>query len=342
MSPTPLKICLGVLAHNEEEGIGATLADLMRQDLWSRTGTAASLCVVVNGARDRTADRARHSLADSGITHSVIELPVAGKANAWNRFVHDFAPADADVLILVDADIRIPQADALSRLLQALEDAPAAVVAVDQPVKDIALRAGRGLGNRLSVSASELAASGPPKLCGQLYAARAGALRRIFLPEPMLVEDGFIKAMLVTDGFSRPEDMGRLVRAEGVYHVYEAEMRATTLFRHEKRILIGTLGNLLLFEQAKALADAGVAVGAWLRQRTAEDPDWFRNLIRARLGRWGGARIGIMIPVPLQQLRQCRGALFWRALPGAMARLALNLGVALGAALDLRRGRLRW
>ena len=337
-----MNVCLGVLAHNEEDRIGATLGDIINQDLWTQAGVDASLWVVVNGSSDRTALRAREALVRAPCPYQVVELEIAGKANAWNQFVHHFSYPEANVLILIDADIRIPQCDALSRMLSALQESPPALAAVDQPIKDLAVRGDKRIASRLSLSASELAASGPPKLCGQLYLAYAQALRAIYLPEPMLVEDGFIKAMLVTLGFSQPEDIGRLVRAEGVYHLYEAETRLNALFRHEKRILIGTLANLLLFDQARALASQGIQVGDWLRAQSESDPQWFRRLIGERLGRWGGSRIGIMIPLPLRQLYQCKGAVFWRALPGALARLALNLGVAIGAALDLRRGRLRW
>ena len=337
-----MNVCLGVLAHNEEDRIGATLGDLINQDLWTQAGVNASIWVVVNGSSDRTAQRAREALVRAPCHSQVVELEIAGKANAWNQFVHQFSPPEAEALVLVDADIRIPQHDALSRMLLALQEAPLSLAAVDQPVKDLALRGDKGLASRLSVSASELAASGPPKLCGQLYLARAQALRAIFLPEPMLVEDGFIKAMLVTEGFSQPEDIRRLVRADGVYHVYEAETRMSALFRHEKRILIGTLTNLLLFDLARDLARQGIQVGEWYRAKSASDPQWFRRLIRERLGRWGGSRIGIMVPVPFRQLLQCKGMVFWRALPGALARFLLNLGVAIGAAMDLRGGRLQW
>jgi glycosyltransferase involved in cell wall biosynthesis len=339
---TTMKICFGVLAHNEEARIGATLGDLLGQDLWAQAGLEANLLVVVNGSSDRTAERARDILAQAPVASQVVELEAAGKANAWNRFVHELSPADASVLGLVDADIRLPEPDTLSRLLQALQASPQAVAAVDQPLKDLTMAAGKGLAGRLSLSASELAASGPPKLCGQLYLADASSLRRIYLPEPMLVEDGFIKAMLVTEGFSRPEDPDRLVRAEGTYHLFEAETRLGPLFRHEKRILIGTLANLLLFDLARDLVREGKDAADWMRSRSLEDPQWFRHLIQERLGRWGGPRLGIMIGLPLRQLRQCRGPAFWRALPGALARLLLNLGVAAGAALDLRSGRLRW
>lgn len=337
-----MKICLGVLAHNEEANIAATLGDLCEQDIRCNPQYQFSLLVVVNGSSDGTARVARQVLAGTGMDHAVVELAIAGKANAWNRFVHELSPNDADVLLLADADIRLPQKDALSRLVRALIDTPSAVAAVDQPIKDIALRSSRGISGRLSLSASALTTVGPPGLCGQLYAAYAAPLRQIFLPEPMLVEDGFIRGMLLTQGFTQPEDTSRLVRAEGVYHLYEAEMRLSALFRHEKRIVIGTLSNILLFEKARALAARGISASAWMRTRTHEHPDWFRELIRQRLGSWGSTRIGIMVPVPLMQLRQCRGVDFWRALPGALARTALNLMVAVGAAIDLRLGRLRW
>lgn len=337
-----MNICLGMMAHNEERGIGDTLADVRRQDLWQMLDGEASLVVVVNGSTDRTAERARAALDGFAVPHRVVVLEQAGKANAWNQFVHSLAPAASELLILADADIRLPQPDTLRALVEALAAQPEVVAAVDHPVKDLVGGKGSRVRDRLSLSASVLAAAGPPKLCGQLYAARAGALRAIFLPEPMLVEDGFIKAMLVTDGFTRPENESRLVRAAGAYHVFEAETSLDSVYRHEKRILIGTLCNILLFEKARSLAGEGIAVGDWMRRQTGSDPDWFRRLIREHGRRVPWRRIGIMLPVPWRQLRQCRGAAAWKALPGALARTLLNLAVAAGAAGDLRRGHLRW
>jgi glycosyltransferase involved in cell wall biosynthesis len=199
-----MNICLGVLAHNEKSGIKATLDDVLKQDLWSLNDHRFHLLVIVNGSTDETATIAKEKLKNSNIIAEVVEVERPGKANAWNRLVHELAAVDTDLFFLADADIRLPQPEALRVMLETLEAHPQAVAVVDVPVKDLAGKDKKGAVARLSLSASDLASAGPPKLCGQLYAARAEAMRKIFLPEPMLVEDGFIKAMLVRQRRSSP------------------------------------------------------------------------------------------------------------------------------------------
>jgi len=284
----------------------------------------------------------RH-LKDFPVPGEVQDIPEAGKANAWNRLVHDFLPYDTDILILADADIVLDQPHALRTLVEALEQHPEAEASVDEPVKsDTGLQPG-GAKARLSHSASALATAGPPNLCGQLYAARMPALRRIFLPEPMLVEDGFIKAMLCTKAFTEPDRPDRLVRAEGIVHFYEAETGLKGWLKHEKRILLGTLCNVLLFEKAEALVADGQEVGPWMRSATGEDPDWFRSLIQSRLGpKAKNRRLGILLPVPWRQMKHLSFAGKCKSLPAACVRTALNLLVVMGAAKDLKHNRLAW
>ncbi len=341
-----MKTSVGILAHNEEANIGATLADLWRQT-WLQTGARGAapvevLCVV-NGSRDRTAAVARDFFAAHplpGAAPRVVELERAGKANAWNEYVHRLSAPDAEILILADADIGLPEDDTLERLAAALAAHPGAVVAVDQPVKDVAVRGDAGLRAHLSRAAADLAAAGPPKLCGQLYAARAAALRRLQVPEGLLVEDGFIKAMLLTDNLRRPEDLGRIVRADGAWHVFEAESKAAVLLRHERRILIGTLMNILLFHELQAAAGRGEDIAETIRRRNAETPDWVARNTAARWREIWGATVREYVGVPLRQWRQ--GGSAPRLLPGALARAAFNAAAALSAWRELRGGRFAW
>jgi glycosyltransferase involved in cell wall biosynthesis len=337
-----MNLCLGILAYNEEDGIAETLADLARQDLW-RSGHRCSLLVVPNGCRDATAEIARRALADFPAEGRVEELTRPGKANAWNVLVHDLLPAGTDILLLADADIRLEQPHALRALVEALVDCPEAVAAVDEPLKNLGAKGKKSASDRISLAASALASAGPPKLCGQLYAARVAALRGIFLPEPMLVEDGFIKAMLVTDGFTAPENPQRLVRAPGIWHHYEAETSLRAYVKHEKRILIGTLCNILLFEKAREWVAEGRAVGTALRAELEANPEWFRQLIRTRLGPGAKNRgFSAYLWVPLRQLQRLHGMQRLKALPVALLRTLLNLRVAAAALADLRRDRIRW
>lgn len=337
-----MKSSLGILAHNEEMGIAATLADLWKQT-WLKTGADTEVLCVVNGSRDRTAEVARgffeaHPLP--GTTARVIEIEKAGKANAWNEYVHHLSAADAGLLFLVDADIGLPAPDTLERLAAALQNHPAATVSVDQPVKDLALRGDAGMTARLSKAAADLAAAGPPKLCGQLYAARAEALRRIRVPEGLLVEDGFIKAMLLTDNLRIPEDLSRIVRAEGAWHVFEAEAKISTLLRHERRILIGTVMNILLFGELQKAAAHGEDIAEGIRVRNARSSDWVSREIGGRWRDIWGATVRETVGLPLKQWRQA-GRPF-RLLPGVLARAAFNALAAVSAGRELRRRRFEW
>jgi glycosyltransferase involved in cell wall biosynthesis len=341
------RISIGIMAHNEEAGIAATLTDLLAQDALVGGKRRAEILVLVNGSRDRTAEVAGEILerqaAGAFWSARVLEITKAGKANAWNEFVHRHSPKDAEVLICMDADIRLPRNDTLSRLLRALDEHPEALAAVDEPVKSISLQRDQGIRDQLSLAAAKLSASGPPKLCGQLYAARAEALRRIFLPEPMLVEDGFIKAMLTTDGFQRPERSDALVRAAGAFHLFEAETRLADIFRHEKRIITGTICNLILFERLRGWAAQGANPAGELRTAVSADQDWLRRLIARDIR--DPQRHRDMWNILSLPLRQWRGLADKRTLSGlvaALVRSSLNLPLVLAAYRDLRRNVLRW
>jgi hypothetical protein len=338
-----MKGCLGILAHNEEGRISRTVEDVLQQSIWTQPNFDAEIIVIVNGSSDATAREVRDALSTTPIPHQVIELERPGKANAWNQLIHEFAHMETDIFILADADIRLPDPDTLKKLVDELTAHPHAVAAVDLPVKDLSLQSRKGLGTRMSLSASELAHAGPPKLCGQLYAARASALRGIFLPEPLLVEDGWIKAMLTTCNFSKPENSTLLVRPAGTYHLYEAETKLSSIYRHEKRIFIGTLCNFLLFEKAKALVAAGQSPGQALQQESFENPDWFRDLIQEKLGkRLSRKDLQHLVCTPLRQLRSLNTSSALKKLPAALVRTTFNFGVAVGAVHDLKKGKIRW
>jgi glycosyltransferase involved in cell wall biosynthesis len=341
------QISIGIMAHNEEAAIAATLTDLLVQDALADQSRRVEILVLVNGSQDRTAERARTTLEQRAVgavwSARVLEIQRAGKANAWNEFVHSHSSEDAEILICMDADIRLPQTDTLSRMLQALDEHPQALTAVDEPVKSIALNRDQGMRDQLSLAAAQLSAGGPPKLCGQLYAARAEALRRIFLPEPLLVEDGLIKAMLTTDGFQQAERQDALVRAPGAYHLFEAETGLRNIFRHEKRIVAGTICNIILFWHLNRLAAHGLDPAAEMRAGMAADPAWLRKLIAKgiRKPELRGELSNIAL-LPLRQWRDMGAGRTLSGLAAALARTGMNIPVILAARRDLRRDRLRW
>ncbi len=340
-------ISIGILAHNEEKTITEVLNDLAEQQVIPGMRESLEILVVVNGSSDNTAEKARQTAAR--ITPSmnwdfkVIEISRAGKDNAWNQFVHEYSRPDAEILILMDADIRLPQTDTLTRLVTALDKNPEAAASVDEPVKSVALVKSRALRDQLSVAASRVAASGPPKLCGQLYAARAQALRAIVLPRPLLVEDGFIKAMLTTEGFSRSENSSALVRAQGAYHVYQAESRLKELFRHEKRIITGTLCNIILFKYLRQCVSQGLTSYQVIKQNNAQDENWLPNLVakNIQISRLFTVMYNIIF-LPLHQWISMETGRSTTGFLAALARTMFNIPITWAAWMDLRRNRLNW
>src|ERR1700733_14993687 len=134
-------LSIGLLAHNEKANIESTLRSLFKQDVFQTFFT--EIIIVANGCTDETATMARRSLEDHRAVWSnrgsarVEEIEIAGKANAWNQFVHKFSSSRASILILMDADIKISSANAISSMVRSLTNNPQAVVCADRPVKDI-------------------------------------------------------------------------------------------------------------------------------------------------------------------------------------------------------------
>lgn len=288
-------LSIGILAHNEAGGIGRTIASLAGQSIMNAASAAAlgidriAVVVVPNGCSDDTEAVAKAALAGfpPHIATSVHVLAEPGKANAWNVYVHDLAPPDATLLTLMDADIEFASADVLERLVRGLADAPASQVATDRAVKDFRHKKFLTPLDRLSqrISAQQKGRGG---LCGQLYCARANALRAIWLPSGLPVEDGFIAAMLVTDGFTREPDDSAITYIVDASHYYEPVTDVAGFVRHEARIIVGSVINAWLFS---LLWEAGKKghTGAYVHSLNSENPRWVDSICaqaKAERGLW--------------------------------------------------------
>ncbi|WP_151718845.1 glycosyltransferase [Gemmobacter serpentinus] len=269
-----MKVDIGVFAHNEAAGIGGMVAGLLTQDMGAFD---VRILVLANGCTDRTADLARAAGAE------VADLPDGGKSRTWNRFVHDLSRADADILIFADADIALPEADALRRLVEGLQAQPGLHVMNSRPVKDIVARPdGLGWQDRLIAMAGGTLDDWRKAICGQLYAMPAARARAHWMPVGLPVEDGFLRAMVLTDTLTVPEDLSRIDGGD-IWHIYESERSIPALIRHQVRIVIGSAINMALFETIRALP-APARAGAL--QQAAAQPGWLGDVIRARLPRW--------------------------------------------------------
>jgi hypothetical protein len=322
-----LRVDLGVFAHDEAAGIAAVVAGLKAQVL--PAGVDLRLLVLANGCKDDTAARARAAGAE------VADLAEGGKSRTWNRFVHDLSRPHADLLVFADADISLCEPDALARLIHGLAARPALWALNSQPVKDTALRGPRTLVERLALKASGGLDDWKTAICGQLYAMPAARARRFRLPIGLPVEDGFLRALILTEGMTAPEDFSRIDGLEGLRHIYASESTLRALILHQERIVIGSAINAAIFahlralpEEARApelfrLAAEERALSELLRNTLPRVPYGFvpfhflvKRLVRARLAKLPVAVLGFGFDVIVYvraQIRMARGtgAGFW-------------------------------
>ncbi|MDO8982641.1 glycosyltransferase family 2 protein [Cypionkella sp.] len=270
-----MQVDIGIFAHNEAHGIAAMVARLLAQDILADPAFSTRILVLANGCSDDTVAQ----VPRAGV--EVVDLPEGGKSRTWNRFVHDLARADADVLVFVDADIEFCDAGAVRRLVQAMGSH---WVINSQPVKDIVVRP-----EGLSVMDKIIAAAGgglddwKTAICGQLYAMPATVARRFHLPIGLPVEDGFLRAMVLTDALTGPEEFSRIGGAAEVFHIYASERSIGALIRHQVRIVIGSAVNFAGFGALTAVPKA--ARHAELA-RAAADAGWLGGALHQVLPRW--------------------------------------------------------
>lgn len=272
-----MRVDIGIFAHNEAEGIAGVLNELRGQD---RAGLDLRILVLANGCSDETVAIARLSAFD-GV--EVVDLPEGGKSRTWNRFVHDLSRPDCDILVFMDADIRLPDAHGIAKLIAGLTNNPALFVVNSQPVKDLDFdRQPNSLKEKLIAAGGGGLDDWRHSICGQLYAMPGHRARRFHLPLGLPVEDGFLRAIVLTDALSRDEDFARI---DGVdtFHVYESEKDVGSLLKHQVRIVVGSAINAACFAEIRSLpAETRLSSLA----DAAGDPGWLGGVLRRRLPEW--------------------------------------------------------
>lgn len=187
-----------VLCHNEERRIAACLDSILAE------GLSAQVHVVVNGSRDRTADRARAIGDDRIVVH---EFVAGGKSRSWNRFLFETLERIPDVQVFVDGDAQVAPGS-LKALFQALAADAYANLASALPLN----------GRSSEIYRQQMREQ--HGVFGDLYAAKGAFLSRmkalsIRLPDDLVGDDGVIAAMAKTDlGDARCWDDCRVVVCE--------------------------------------------------------------------------------------------------------------------------------
>jgi glycosyltransferase involved in cell wall biosynthesis len=308
-SKFPITLSIGIMAWNEEDSICTTLESLFRQSVFQRLCARHEQCeivVVANGCTDRTVPVARDFLENMSRTHDwreafsarVVDVPEPGKCNAWNRFVHEFSSLQTKYLCLMDADIVFHHRDTIFNLMAALETRAQASAASGRQCKDILFKPRKTLRDRISLATSSLS-GGAGMICGQLYCLRASVARNLHLPRGLgAVEDGFIKAAVCTDFFTRDSSTWRVASVADAAHIFEAYVSLRDVLNNQKRQMIGQATVHVLVKHLQTLSlDERHALGETLRRLEARDPDWLPKLMN-------------------EHIRETR--FFWRLFPGAL------------------------
>ena len=238
---------IAVFAHNEQESLPALIGDLDRQAVINDPDIELRIRVLCNGCRDRTVEVAKEAVAASMNLSPITNIDnfvEGGKALTWNRYVSAL-PENSHFVIFMDGDIRIKDINALSHLLDDLQQSEVAVAATSRPTKDLC----RIRRNPLLRAATRLTGrdhrDGP--ICGQLYVVKASTVRQIRLPVPCLVEDGFLSACLVTGLFTHQGQPQRVKASPRVSHYFEVPGSLREFFHHDIRLRLGSELNAALY-----------------------------------------------------------------------------------------------
>ena len=288
-------VSVGILAWNEEKNIANTLDSLFQQSIFlhEKDDLGVSLweiIVVPNGCNDKTAAIANDSLCNfcknyfkkEKITWNVVEISQAGKSNAWNRYIHDFSKSNSEIIVMIDADIIFDNIDTIYNSIKEIIRNPEADVVVDQPLKHFAKKEEKTLREWVSTVKSEESCQGEPGIAGSFYCGRGNVLREIWMPPGLTAEDGFLRAMIITDLFRSPPDPRRIIRVTNASHFYEGLTDLKAIFRHELRMVIGTTLNCYFCWDFLAYATdpKGNGAGELIKNRIENDPAWYEKFIK--------------------------------------------------------------
>ena len=334
----PRKVAVGVFAHNEEANIASAIGQLAAIDF---TGYDATIFVLANGCTDRTVPMAK-ALIDAlevppNVAFRVVDLAVGDKSSTWDVYVDDALALGAELLVFCDCDIEFGSDRTVRDLIELLDRTPQAHAASSIPIKQLGPGATRF---------ARLAAGGPATydsktaIAGHLYALRGSFAARFRLPAGMPCEDGFVRALVVTDLFTRQDDVTRIAADDAISHRFEPVRTIREWHRHERRIIVGTTINYFLFQilwarVGKDPADADA--GAVLRSLGSGSTTWLRDLVgeHARKRYW-------IVPKEygLRRFKNPDGSrVSLSSLPKRIPMTVLDWAAAIGANRILRSGR---
>jgi hypothetical protein len=107
------------------------------------------------------------------------------------------------------------------------------------------------------------------------------------MPKGILVEDGFLWKMIVTDRLTSPEVLERVVLTESASHVFEAYTQINSLLHHELRQIVGNTINDFIYTHLQIDDHSSSDAGSLVKLKNEQDPSWLDNLITSNVQKNG-------------------------------------------------------
>jgi glycosyltransferase involved in cell wall biosynthesis len=279
-----MKILIGMLVWNEEKIIAQTIKSLFSQNIFGKQQYEIELIVLANACTDSTAQVAQKQFdilvpkQMAKVEAKVISVKQAGKINAWNSVMFKHSKKNEQYIIFMDGDIIFQQEDNLSKLIQGLEEDSEAWISTDQPVKDISLLKKKNTFQKISLAFSKFTSKGSGQLCAQLYCARSSFLRRVALPDGLIIEDAFLKFIAVTNGLTEKANPKRVIKIEGISHLFEAYTGFKSYFKNQIRQTIAfTIWQIFKAEARRAETENAMEFS---KEQYLKSPNWFSKIIQ--------------------------------------------------------------
>jgi hypothetical protein len=183
------------------------------------------------------------------------------------------------------------------------------------------------------------------RITGQLYCIRSKVARRLFLPKELGIDDGFIKAIVCTDFFTKELNSNRIIVAKNASHVFEAYTSVSELLKNQKRQMIGQTIVHVLVEYLKTLPRwQGTNLASTLRCKEEANPRWVTQLVaeHVRRERFFWRLFPDVLSFRFKRWWQMRGMKRLTRLPATIVGFAMTLIACAQAHHHFKRGRMHF